>query len=116
MVNIIPGAPKFAEGDQVVLFLKVDGPSIPIVTGTTQGVYRVTTDPRERRPGGRAASRGRRRSRAHRAGRSQPASAGDGRVQRGGEERTGGPMTAWPDVAPRRWRWRWRSRRPPPRT
>ena len=45
MVNIIPGAPKFAEGDQVVLFLKVDGPSIPIVTGTTQGVYRVTTDP-----------------------------------------------------------------------
>ena len=46
VVNIIPGAPKFAEGDQLVLFLKVDGPSIPIVTGTTQGVYRVTTDPR----------------------------------------------------------------------
>jgi hypothetical protein len=46
MVNIVPGAPKFAEGDQVVLFLKVNGPSIPIVTGTTQGVYRVTTDAR----------------------------------------------------------------------
>ena len=46
MVNIIPGAPTFAEGDRVVLFLKVDGPSIPVVTGTTQGVYRVTTDPR----------------------------------------------------------------------
>jgi hypothetical protein len=46
MVNVIPGAPKFVEGDQVVLFLKVDGPAIPVVTGTTQGVYRVTTDPR----------------------------------------------------------------------
>ena len=46
MVNLIPGAPTFAEGDQVVLFLKVDGPAIPVVTGTTQGVYRVTTDTR----------------------------------------------------------------------
>ena len=46
MVNVIPGAPRFAEGDQIVLFLKVDGPSIPIVTGTTQGVFRVITDPR----------------------------------------------------------------------
>ena len=46
MVNVIPGAPTFAEGDQVVLFLKAEGPSIPVVTGTTQGVYRVTTDPR----------------------------------------------------------------------
>jgi len=46
MVNLIPGAPTFAEGDQVVLFLKVAGPAIPILTGTTQGVYRVTTDPR----------------------------------------------------------------------
>jgi hypothetical protein len=44
-VNIIPGAPRFSEGDHVVLFLKVDGPSIPIVTGTTQGVFRVTADP-----------------------------------------------------------------------
>jgi hypothetical protein len=46
MVNLIPGTATFAEGDQVVLFLKVDGPSIPVVTGTTQGVYRVATDPR----------------------------------------------------------------------
>lgn len=44
-VNIIPGAARFADGDRVVLFLKVTGPSIPIVTGTTQGVFRVTTDP-----------------------------------------------------------------------
>lgn len=45
-VNIIPGAARFAEGDQVVLFLKATGPSIPIVTGTTQGVFRVVTDSR----------------------------------------------------------------------
>jgi hypothetical protein len=45
-VNIIPGAPTFAQGDQVVLFLRSEGPSIPIVTGTSQGVYRVTTDAR----------------------------------------------------------------------
>jgi hypothetical protein len=50
MVNIIPGAPRLAEGDHVVLFLKVDGPSIPVVTGTTQGVYRVGTDPRSGGP------------------------------------------------------------------
>jgi hypothetical protein len=43
-VNIIPGAARFAEGERVVLFLKATGPSIPIVTGTTQGVFRVTTD------------------------------------------------------------------------
>ena len=43
-VNIIPGAPRFSEGDAVVLFLKATGPSIPVVTGTTQGVYRVTRD------------------------------------------------------------------------
>jgi hypothetical protein len=46
MVNVIPGAPTFADGDRVVLFLKAEGPSIPVLTGTTQGVYRVTTDPR----------------------------------------------------------------------
>jgi hypothetical protein len=44
--NVIPGAPRFAPGDRVVLFLKANGPSIPIITGTTQGVYRVRTDAR----------------------------------------------------------------------
>lgn len=44
-VNIIPGAARFSEGDRVVLFLKATGPSIPIVTGTTQGVFRVANDP-----------------------------------------------------------------------
>jgi len=43
-VNIIPGAPSFAEGDVVVLFLTASGPSMPVVTGTTQGVYRVARD------------------------------------------------------------------------
>ena len=43
-VNIIPGAPRFTEGDRVVLFLKTRGPSIPVITGTSQGVYRVSTD------------------------------------------------------------------------
>jgi hypothetical protein len=46
-VNIIPGAPVFADGDHVVLFLTANGPTIPVVTGTTQGVFRVTTDPRD---------------------------------------------------------------------
>lgn len=44
-VNIIPGAPRFSEGDRVVLFLRTSGPSIPVITGTSQGVYRVSTDP-----------------------------------------------------------------------
>jgi hypothetical protein len=43
-VNLIPGAPRFAEGDRVVLFLTVNGPTIPVVTGTSQGVYRVSPD------------------------------------------------------------------------
>lgn len=40
-VNLIPGAPQFTEGDRVILFLTVNGPAIPVVTGTSQGVYRV---------------------------------------------------------------------------
>jgi hypothetical protein len=43
-VNVIPGAPRLTAGDQVVLFLKADGPAVPVITGTSQGVYRVTTD------------------------------------------------------------------------
>jgi hypothetical protein len=43
-VNIIPGAPRFVAGDRVVLFLTTDGPSIPVITGTSQGVFRVSTD------------------------------------------------------------------------
>lgn len=43
-VNLIPGAPRLVAGDQVVLFLKADGPAVPVITGTSQGVYRVTSD------------------------------------------------------------------------
>lgn len=46
LVNIIPGMPRLATGDHVVLFLTGVAPGIPVVTGTTQGVFRVTTDPR----------------------------------------------------------------------
>lgn len=44
-VNIIPGAPRLSPGDDVVLFLTASGPAIPVITGTSQGVYRVTADP-----------------------------------------------------------------------
>lgn len=40
-VNLIPGAPQFHQGERVILFLTVNGPTIPVVTGTSQGVYRV---------------------------------------------------------------------------
>lgn len=43
-VNLIPGAPKLIAGDEVVLFLKTDGPTVPVITGTSQGVYRVHAD------------------------------------------------------------------------
>ena len=43
-INLIPGAPRLAEGDRVVLFVKASGPSIPVITGTSQGVYRVAMD------------------------------------------------------------------------
>lgn len=46
LVHVLPGAPRFRTGDMVVLFLKTNGPAIPIVTGTTQGVFRVAADPR----------------------------------------------------------------------
>lgn len=45
-VNIVPGAPRFATGDRVVLFLTANGPAVPVITGTSQGVYRVATDAR----------------------------------------------------------------------
>lgn len=45
-IMVIPGAPAFREGDLVVLFLKGAGPAIPIPVGFSQGVFRVTADPR----------------------------------------------------------------------
>ena len=40
--RIVVGAPQFARGDEVVLFLAARGPSIPYVFGLSQGVYRVS--------------------------------------------------------------------------
>jgi hypothetical protein len=45
-LNVLPGAPSFAPGDLVVLFLLDRGPRLPITTGFTQGIYRVTPDAR----------------------------------------------------------------------
>lgn len=43
-MNLVPGAPSFNPGDRAVLFLTSRGPRLPITTGFTQGIYRVTTD------------------------------------------------------------------------
>ena len=43
------GAPSFAAGEEVVLFLKASGPAVPRVFGLNQGVFRVSVDPRGRR-------------------------------------------------------------------
>jgi hypothetical protein len=42
--SFIVGAPIFNVGDEVVLFLGSQGPSVPYVLGLSQGVYRVRTD------------------------------------------------------------------------
>lgn len=47
-LNLVPGAPSFTPGDRAVLFLTSRGPRLPITTGFTQGIYRVTVDARTR--------------------------------------------------------------------
>ena len=47
--SIMVGAPEFRSGDEVVLFLKSQGPSVPQVFGLNQGVFRVRVDPRSGR-------------------------------------------------------------------
>lgn len=44
-INLLPGAPKFTAGDLVVVFLTSRGPQMPIATGFSQGIYRVSRDP-----------------------------------------------------------------------
>lgn len=44
--NIIPGAPAFETGEQAVFFLKAHGARLPVMTGLTQGLYRVQRDVR----------------------------------------------------------------------
>jgi hypothetical protein len=46
LINVLPGAPTFREGDLVVLFLASRGPTIPTPVGLSQGVLRVNVDPR----------------------------------------------------------------------
>ena len=40
--RVIVGAPEFAEGDEVVVFLRGQAPAMPALFGLSQGVYRVT--------------------------------------------------------------------------
>jgi hypothetical protein len=44
--SVTVGAPEFRTGDEVVLFLKAEGPSVPHVFGLNQGVFRVRVDER----------------------------------------------------------------------
>ncbi len=39
--NVVVGAPQFAVGQQVIVFLGATGPMVPFVLGLNQGVYRV---------------------------------------------------------------------------
>jgi hypothetical protein len=39
--RVMVGAPEFAEGDEVVLFLTGSAPAVPVPFGLSQGVYRV---------------------------------------------------------------------------
>jgi hypothetical protein len=39
--RVIVGAPRFARGDEVVLFLKGSAPELPVPFGLGQGVYRI---------------------------------------------------------------------------
>lgn len=43
--SVLPGAPTFREGDEVVLFLGASPPSLPYVLGLSQGVFRLVQDP-----------------------------------------------------------------------
>jgi hypothetical protein len=43
--SIVVGAPRFTEGEEVVLFLSARGPSIPYVLRLGQGVFRVVREP-----------------------------------------------------------------------
>jgi hypothetical protein len=42
--RVLVGAPEFAEGDEVVVFLEGRPPALPSVFGLNQGVYRVARD------------------------------------------------------------------------
>jgi hypothetical protein len=43
--NLVMGAPQFAVGQHVIVFLGATGPRVPYILGLNQGVYRVGVDP-----------------------------------------------------------------------
>ena len=47
--SVMVGAPEFNAGDEVVLFLKAQGPAVPRIFGLNQGVFRVSVHPRSGR-------------------------------------------------------------------
>ena len=42
--NVVLGAPRFAEGQRVVVFLGGSGPRVPWLLGLNQGLYRLTVN------------------------------------------------------------------------
>ena len=44
-LSVMPGAPRFAEGEEVVLFLAGAPPEVPHILALSQGVFRVVRDP-----------------------------------------------------------------------
>ena len=47
--SVMVGAPEFNAGDEVVLFLKAQGPAVPRIFGLNQGVFRVSVNARSGR-------------------------------------------------------------------
>ena len=47
--SVTVGAPEFRTGEEVILFLKAQGPSVPQIFGLNQGVFRVRVDERSGR-------------------------------------------------------------------
>lgn len=44
--TVVPGAPEFTEGEEVILFLGSNAPAPPYIVGLSQGVFRVVPDTR----------------------------------------------------------------------
>jgi hypothetical protein len=42
--SVMVGAPTFQSGDEIVVFLNAQGPTIPWISGLNQGVFRVAAD------------------------------------------------------------------------
>lgn len=47
--SLMVGAPEFRVGDEVVMFLKSEGPAVPNVFGLSQGVFRIRRELRSGR-------------------------------------------------------------------